>query len=107
MSQIANLSIEELRQLQNEAEELIALKKEQAILDAYNTIIQAAEKVGLSIDAVLQYGQDQKKKTRKKVEPRYRSKINPDNTWTGRGKRPSWLVLEIEKGANIDDLLIK
>jgi len=107
MSRISDLSIEELRQLQTEAEELIALKKEQAILDAYNTIVGAAETVGLTIDAVLQYGRDHKKKNKKKVEPRYRSKIDPNNTWTGRGKRPSWLVLEIEKGANIDDLLIK
>ncbi|MBD0191236.1 H-NS family nucleoid-associated regulatory protein, partial [Acinetobacter baumannii] len=28
-------------------------------------------------------------------------------TWTGRGKQPRWLVAEIEKGAKLEDFLIK
>ncbi len=67
MSQISDLSIEELRQLQIEADELIAFKKEQVILDAYNTIVNAADAVGLTIDAVLQYGEDHKKKMKRRL----------------------------------------
>ncbi|MFX8285816.1 H-NS family nucleoid-associated regulatory protein, partial [Acinetobacter baumannii] len=47
-----------------------------------------------------------KKKNRKIGEPRYRSKTNSQDTWTGRGKQPRWLVAEIEKGANLEDFRI-
>lgn len=107
MPDISNLSVEELKKLQLEAEVLIASKKDQAIEDAYNQIIAISENVGLSIDQILEYGLSKRKKTtRKAVEPRYRSKANPEDTWTGRGKKPRWLAAELEKGAVLEDFLI-
>lgn len=29
------------------------------------------------------------------------------NTWTGRGRKPKWLLQAIERGANIDDFLVQ
>ena len=34
---------------------------------------------------------------------------NPDNraeTWTGRGRKPNWLVEKLKKGANLEDFAI-
>ncbi len=107
MPDISNLSVEELKKLQVEAEALIASKKDQAVEDAYNQILAIAESVGLSIDQILEFGASKRKKTaRKSVEPRYRSKSNPSDTWTGRGKQPRWLVAELEKGAKLESFLI-
>lgn len=107
MPDISNLSVEELKCLQAEAEVLIASKKDQAIEDAYNQIMTIADNVGLSIEQILEFGaQKRKKSTRKAVEPRYRNKNNPSDTWTGRGKQPRWLVAELEKGAQLEDFLI-
>ncbi|MFY5000438.1 H-NS histone family protein, partial [Acinetobacter baumannii] len=47
---ISELSVEELKRLQEEAEALIASKKDQAIEDAYNQIIEIAENVGFSVE---------------------------------------------------------
>jgi len=107
MPDISNLSVEELKRLQLEAEALIASKKDQAIEDAYNQITQIAENVGLSVDQIMEFGLSKRKKgSRKAVEPRYRSKANEADTWTGRGKQPRWLVAELEKGAKLEDFLI-
>ena len=107
MPDISNLSVEELKRLQVEAELLIASKKDQAIEDAYSQIMNIADNVGLSIEQILEFGaQKRKKTTRKAVEPRYRNKSNPSDTWTGRGKQPRWLVAELEKGATLEDFLI-
>ncbi|EXI09790.1 H-NS histone family protein [Acinetobacter sp. 694762] len=104
---ISELSVEELKRLQEEAEALIASKKDQAIEDAYNQIIEIAENVGFSVEQLLEFGaQKRKKTTRKSVELRYRNKNNSEETWTGRGKQPRWLVAEIEKGAKLEDFLI-
>jgi DNA-binding protein H-NS len=107
MSNISGLSIEELEDLQVEAAKLIEIKKEKAIEDAYLKKISIAESVGYSVEDLLNVGAaNAKKKNRKIVEPRYRSKTNSQDTWTGRGKQPRWLVAEIEKGANLEDFRI-
>lgn len=104
---ISDLSVEDLKRLQAEAEALIANKKDQAIEDAYNQIIAIAENVGYSVEELLELGEQKRKKTtRKAVEPRYRNKNNAEETWTGRGKQPRWLVAELEKGAKLEDFLI-
>ena len=104
---ISKLSVEELKRLQVEAEALIVSKKDQAIEDAYDQIVAIADGLGFSIEELLELGeQNRKKTTRKAVEPRYRNKNNPADTWTGRGKQPRWLVAELEKGAKLEDFLI-
>lgn len=104
---ISELSVEDLKRLQAEAEALIASKKDQAIEDAYNQIVAIAEGIGFSVEELLEVGEQKRKKTtRKAVEPRYRNKSNTEETWTGRGKQPRWLVAEIEKGAKLEDFLI-
>lgn len=104
---ISELSVEDLKRLQAEAEALILSKNDQAVEDAYNQVIAIADAIGLSIEELLEFGEQKRKKTsRKAVEPRYRNKNNADETWTGRGKQPRWLVAEIEKGAKLDDFLI-
>ena len=50
MPDISNLSVEELKKLQIEAEVLIASRKDQAIEDAYTQILAIAENLGLSIE---------------------------------------------------------
>ncbi|PAL93462.1 DNA-binding protein, partial [Acinetobacter baumannii] len=100
-------TVPELESLRVRAGELIELKKEQAIDDAYEKLLEIAESVGYKVEDLLAYGeQKKKKKTRKSVEPKYRNKLNSDETWTGRGKPPRWLVAQLEKGAKLNDFLI-
>lgn len=107
MPDISKLSVEELKRLTAEAEALIETKKDQAIEDAYNQIVEIANVAGLTLEQFIEYGaQKRKKTTRKAVEPRYRNTSNSLETWTGRGKQPRWLVAEIEKGAKLEDFLI-
>lgn len=41
-----------------------------------------------------------------KGEARYANPQNPEQTWTGRGRRPGWFQDAIESGRSPDDLLI-
>jgi DNA-binding protein H-NS len=42
------------------------------------------------------------------VAPKYRHPEDPSQTWSGRGKRPLWLVALLKKrGVTLDDLLIE
>jgi len=46
------------------------------------------------------------RKTRKKVAPKYRNPADESQTWTGRGREPLWIKELVEKGAELNDLLI-
>lgn len=39
--------------------------------------------------------------------PKYRSYIDPNLTWTGKGRKPGWVVTYIENGGDLNDWLIK
>ncbi|MDC4147556.1 H-NS histone family protein [Acinetobacter baumannii] len=103
---LSDLTVEQLQKLQLEAGELIEVKKEQALQDAYDQIIQIAENTGKTVEELMQFGKEKNKQNRKPVLPRYRNKSNAEETWTGRGKQPRWLVQEIENGAKLEDFLI-
>lgn len=48
-----------------------------------------------------------RKKTRGKVAPKYRNPNNPRETWTGRGRKPLWVVAALDSGKKLQDLAIK
>lgn len=107
MKDIELYTIPELENLKIQASILIEQKKEQAIDDAYNEIIRLADSVGLSVGQLMEIGKKRiKGKQRKPVEIQYRNKNNNNETWTGRGKRPKWLVMAIESGAKLEDFKI-
>jgi DNA-binding protein H-NS len=41
-----------------------------------------------------------------KVKPKYRNPANPEQTWSGRGKRPHWFNDALKAGKKEKDLLI-
>ena len=41
------------------------------------------------------------------VLPQYRNPDQPSETWTGRGKRPRWLVAQLKSGGRIEDFRIE
>lgn len=44
----------------------------------------------------------------KKSPPKYANPANPEITWAGgKGPRPKWVTEHIDKGGNLEDLLIK
>jgi len=41
-----------------------------------------------------------------KAAPKYRNPSDPEQTWSGRGRKPGWLVTALEAGVDISDLEI-
>lgn len=107
MQDINDMNVEQLESLKKKADLLIESKKEQSIADAYEEVLAIAASVGLTIEQLLDYGLKKRKiGVRKPVAPRYRNPENPTETWTGRGKKPRWLVAQLAQGAVLTDFLI-
>lgn len=69
---------------------------------------KAAAEFGFSLSEVFEGAASPERKTGGKTvsAPRYRNPENPDQTWTGRGRRPAWFAQAVEKGIDPKDMEI-
>lgn len=64
---------------------------------------QVSELVGLKSSET---DQDRPRRRYPRVLPKYQNPAVPSETWSGRGKRPRWLVSALNAGGKIDDFKI-
>ncbi|MFO1421641.1 MAG: H-NS histone family protein [Candidatus Competibacteraceae bacterium] len=87
---IDSSSIEELKILINKAEVAIEQKKASEIVNLRDQMFKKARLYDMTPEEVLSFSG----RRRKSVGiPKYRNPENPEQTWTGRGKKPGWLKL--------------
>jgi DNA-binding protein H-NS len=48
-----------------------------------------------------------KKKSKAKALPKYANPQNLERAWSGRGRKPLWVIAHLEAGNSMDELLIK
>ncbi|MBT0958108.1 H-NS histone family protein [Alphaproteobacteria bacterium KMM 3653] len=70
---------------------------------------KAAAAYGVSLDDLVG-GKTGRKKRAKAAGPigkaKYKNPANPDQTWTGRGRRPQWVIDALGAGKNLEDMAI-
>lgn len=101
---ISSLSAKELSDLIEKASGELSEKKEQEKAAVKAELEALAIDRGFTVAEL--FGAGKAKVPRAKVEPKYRDPENPENTWTGRGRKPKWLVTALESGRSINDLHI-
>ncbi len=98
---ITNLNYDQLGELIQAATKLQANKKQEekaALLEAFKA--QAKEK-GMTLEEIISG-----KTSRKPVAAKYRNPDDASQTWTGRGRKPLWVVNALANGANMSSLEI-
>ncbi|MGP1356897.1 H-NS histone family protein [Roseicyclus sp.] len=97
---LEKMSLEDLKALQKEVEAAIKgfekRKKKEALVAAQ----KAAQEHGFSLDEILS------EKSGSKGLPKYANPADPDQTWTGRGRQPTWVKDALAKGKNLEDLAL-
>jgi len=97
-SQLEKMSLKELTTLQIRVSQAIAEKRIEERSEVRAKMEELARASGFSV-AELFGG----KGKRGKVAPKYRNPKDASQTWTGRGRRPNWMV---EAGGNPERFLI-
>ena len=98
---VDKMSLKELLDLEAKVQKAIAGARERERAEVKQAMALLAEKRGFSV-AELFGGRGRGKLSAAKY-------ANPDNraeTWTGRGRKPNWLVAKLKKGANIADFAL-
>ncbi|WP_439524737.1 H-NS histone family protein [Marivita sp.] len=97
-----NMSKDELKTLIKEAEKALKSLETRRLTQAKKAAESAAKEYGFSLDELL--GGAPKKGS--KSAPKYRNPNDPDQTWTGKGRKPNWVNDALAAGKNMDDLKI-
>ena len=106
---VKNITLEQL--LENSAKDLtafkttlnlaIAEKSEQEKVELKEKLANIASEAGYSLEELA------KTKTKKKPNsPLYQNPDDKKETWSGRGRKPNWLVTQLEAGKNLEDFKI-
>ena len=101
---LRSLSIDELKALAAEAQKQAeALEKEQR-QEAFKQLDELASQLGLTrADLTARYGP---KRSGNALPPKYRNPQKPAQTWSGRGRKPAWVVKHIDRGGELEELKI-
>ena len=97
-SGLDKLSYVQLLSLQKRVEEAISEKRAADAQETKEQLRQMAEKAGFDIKEL--YGRRGSPKGTGVAK--YRNPKDASQTWTGRGRKPNWLVDAVKKGAKIE-----
>ena len=100
---VDKLPLKDLLELEVRVKKAIGTAREREKSEVRQEMMALAAKRGLSISEVFGGARASKGS---KVAVKFRNPDNPDDTWTGRGRQPKWLVAALKKGAKLDDFAL-
>jgi DNA-binding protein H-NS len=107
---LSKLSIEELETLVKDAQAEITSRREAERERVLGQMRELAATLGLTLEDVgrLERGKGGAAKTSTTggVPPKYRHPSDPNLTWSGRGKRPTWIAEALAAGKSLEDLAV-
>lgn len=106
------MPFEELWQLYEEVTKILADKaiaEKRALEDRLAKLnqVELVRDVGSNLPLSLSTTNRAPRRKYPKVLPKYYNPKAPSQTWSGRGKRPRWVVAALETGQRLDDLRIE
>lgn len=93
---LAPLTTAQLRALNADVTRLIHVREDEERTAALEAARKAAQAMGYDLDDI--HGP----KGRSNAAPYVNTK-NPAQTWSGRGRRPKWLIEALQNGASLDE----
>ena len=99
---LEKMSYADLMKLQGRVEAAIAEKRVEDAAATKEQLRAMAEKAGFSLNDL--FGKRAPKKGNGLAK--YRNPKDTSQTWTGRGRKPNWLVDAVKKGAKLDSFAI-
>jgi len=98
------LSLQELKTLQDDVAVAIHNFEKRKKAETLAAVERVAKENGFSLKELL--GEDKSASKKSKVAPKYANPANPEQTWSGRGRRPAWVNEFEAAGHSLDDAKI-
>jgi DNA-binding protein H-NS len=102
--QVDKMTLKEINDLEAKLAKAKTNAREKAKSDYKDKIDRLLDGSGFTINDI--YGFAARGKGRGKSAAKYANPEDRSQTWTGRGRKPNWLVARLKKGAKVDDFSI-
>lgn len=105
---IDDLSLEDLRALKTRVDRAIASFDARRRKEALAAAERAARELGFNLSELTGATRGRRNAGGTAGEERVVKYVHPENatqTWSGRGRRPRWVIEQLEAGRSLDDLL--
>ncbi|MCA0938999.1 H-NS histone family protein [Salipiger pacificus] len=96
------LSKDELKQLKSDVDKALATIDARRKAEAKRAAEQVAKEFGYSLDEIIAAGGTKGSKG----APKYANPSDPAQTWTGRGRKPNWVIEALDEGKSLEDLAL-
>ncbi|AUC52460.1 MAG: H-NS histone family protein [Sagittula sp.] len=98
---LESLSRDELQKLVSDAQKALRTVDARRMAEAKRAAEQAAKEYGFSLEDVMTAGPKGSKSA-----PKYANPADPSQTWTGRGRKPNWLIEALNEGKSLEDMAL-
>ena len=102
--QLEKLSLKELRVLQAKVSKAIFNFEKKRKAEALSELKALARSKGFSLEEILE--EINGKKAKAPISAKYADPSDPDHRWSGRGRRPKWIVEALRGGASLEDFAL-
>lgn len=103
---ISELSIAELKDLLSRIPKEIERRQKEERQQAIKELEAIAAQRGFDLNDLLSEAPVKQKQTRAAVAAKYQNPSNPEQTWTGRGRQPKWVVEFLANGGTMEQIQI-
>lgn len=104
IDELKELPADQLQELVATAQKLLGKHEEERRKNAIKQIYEIADAANLRVEIKDRDDKTPAKKAKGAVK--YRNPEDPQQTWTGRGKRPRWLVDSLAAGRRLEEFAI-
>jgi DNA-binding protein H-NS len=98
---VDKMSLKELLDLEQKVQKAINVARDRERAEVKLAMAKLAEKRGFSISEL--YGGRGRGKSN---VAKYANPANRSETWTGRGRKPNWLVAKLKRGAKLESFAV-
>ena len=100
---LSKMALKDLLSLQADVEQAISVARQRERTEVLQKMEKIAQNAGFSLPELV--GGRGKGKGKITVA-KYANPENRTETWTGRGRKPNWLVSKLKKGSKLEDFAI-
>lgn len=101
---LSAMSRKELLELKDGIEDALKAAEQRERKEAIKAAEEAAAKYGFSLDEIA--GLQRAGGKKQKAAAKYRNPHSPEETWSGRGRKPHWVHAALTSGMDISELEI-
>lgn len=103
VNDLETMSLKDLLSVEADIQEAITSVRERERVAVREQMAKLAERSGFDLNELM--GNARRRRHVKPSKVLYRDPNDSNRTWTGRGRKPNWLVAAVDKGKKVEDFL--